>query len=62
MYITYCHTSIKIRNFTLETQLSIAFYYFVDSMLNYGLKSQHMVLHANLQSEMVLTMFTIFGG
>ena len=31
-------------------------------MLNYGLKSQEMVLHANLQSEMVLTIFTIFFG
>ena len=31
-------------------------------MLNYGLKSQQMVLHANLQNEMVLTIFTIFGG
>ena len=29
-------------------------------MLNYGLKSQRMVLHANLQSEIVLTIFTIF--
>ena len=29
-------------------------------MLNYGLKSQQLVLHANLQSEMVLTIFTIF--
>ena len=28
-------------------------------MLNYDLKSQQMVLHANLQSEMVLTVFTI---
>ena len=28
-------------------------------MLNYGLKRQQMVLHANLQSEMVLTIFTI---
>ena len=36
----------------------------VDRMLNYGLISQQMVLHANLQSEMVLTIFTIFfwGG
>ena len=34
----------------------------IDRMLNYGLKSQQMVLHANLQSEMVLTIFTIFGG
>ena len=31
-------------------------------MPNYGSKSQQMVLHANLQSEMVLTIFTIFGG
>ena len=31
-------------------------------MLNNGLKSQQMVLHTNLQSEMVLTIFTIFGG
>ena len=31
-------------------------------MLNYGLKSQQVVLHANLQREMVLTIFTIFGG
>ena len=62
MYYTSCHTSIKIWNFTQETQLSIAFYYRVsiDRMLNYGLKSQQMVLHANLQSEMVLTIFTIF--
>ena len=34
----------------------------IDRMLNHGLKSQQMVLHANLQSEMVLTIFTIFGG
>ena len=32
----------------------------IDIMLNYGLKSQQMVLHANLQSEMVLTIFTFF--
>ena len=31
-------------------------------MLNYGLKSQQMVLHADLQSEMVVTIFIIFGG
>ena len=34
----------------------------IDRTLNNGLKSQQMVLHANLQSEMVLTIFTIFGG
>ena len=31
-------------------------------MLNDGLKSQQMVLHANLQSEMGLTIFNIWGG
>ena len=34
----------------------------IDRMLNYGLKCQQMVLHANLQSETVLTIFTILGG
>ena len=34
----------------------------IDSLLNYGLKSQQMVLHANLQSEMDLTIFAIWGG
>ena len=36
----------------------------IDRMLNYGLKSQQMVLHAYLRSEMVLTILTIFffGG
>ena len=35
----------------------------IDRMLNYGLKSQQIVLHDNLRSEMVLTIFTIlFGG
>ena len=34
----------------------------IDRMLNYGLKGQQMVLHANLQCEMVLTIFTIWGG
>ena len=61
MYVTYCHTSIKIWNFTPETQLSIVLLSCIDRMLNYGLKSQQMVLHANLQSEMVLTIFTHFG-
>ena len=32
----------------------------IDRMLNYGLKSQQIVLHANLQVEMVITIFTIF--
>ena len=49
MYVTYFHTSIKIWNFTPESFLLSS----IDRMLNYGLKSQQMVLHANLQSEMV---------
>ena len=35
---------------------------YIDIMLNYGLKSQQMVLHANLQSKMVIAIFTIWGG
>ena len=34
----------------------------IDRMLNNGLKRQQLVVHANLQSKMVLTIFTIFGG
>ena len=63
MYDTYCHTSIKIWNFTPETQLNIAFYYRVSIECSFMvLKSQQMVLHSNLQSEMVLTLFTFFFG
>ena len=32
----------------------------IDRMLNYVLKSQQMVLHANLQSQIVLTFFFFF--
>ena len=32
-----------------------------DRMLNYGLKSQQMVLHAKLKNEMVLNIFTYFS-
>ena len=63
MYVTYFHASIKIWNFTPEKHLSIAFYYLVSiELLNNGLKIQQMVSHANLQSEMVLTIFTIVFG
>ena len=58
MYVSYCHTSIKIWKFTSETDSILLSC--IDRMLNYGLKSQQMVLHANLQMEMVLTIFTIF--
>ena len=32
----------------------------IDRLLNYGIKSQQMVLHVKLQNEMVLTIFAIF--
>ena len=64
MYDTYCHASTKLCNFTPETHLSITFLLScIHRMLNYDLKSQQMVLHANLHSEMVLTIFSsLFGG
>ena len=63
MYVTYCHTSIKIWNFTPKTQLNLAFYYRISIECSIMVKkSQQMVLPANLQSEMVLTIFTIFGN
>ena len=34
----------------------------IDRMLSCGLRSQQMVLYANLQSEMALAIFTIFWG
>ena len=55
MYVKYCHTSVYTRNAIKYSFLLSC----IDRMLNYGLKSQQMVLQANLQSEMVLTIFTI---
>ena len=52
-------------NMELNTKNAVKYSFllsFLDRMLNYGLKSQQMVLHANLQSEMDLTIFTIFWG
>ena len=57
MNVTFCHTSIKIWNTRNAVKYSLLLSS-IDRMLNYGLKSQQMVLHANLQSEMVLTIFT----
>ena len=49
--------------FTSETMLSTAFYYRVSIECSFMmLKSQQMVLHANLQSKMVLTIFIILLG
>ena len=56
--------SYKHYNVELDTRNAVEYSFLlssIDRMLNYGLKSQQMVLHANLQSEMVLTIFTILG-
>ena len=52
-------------NMELYTRIAVKYSFLlscIDRILNYGLKSQQLVLLANLQSEMVLTIFTIFGG
>ena len=57
--------SYKHLNMELYTRNAVKYSFLqscIDRMLNYELKSQQMVLHANLQSEMVLTIFTIFWG
>ena len=49
----------------LYTRNAVRYSYLVsciDRKLNYCLERQQMVLHANLQSEMALTIFTIFFG
>ena len=57
--------SYKHLNMELYTRNAVKYRFLlscIDRMHNYGLKSQQMVLHANLQNEMVPTIFTIFGG
>ena len=57
--------SYKHRNMVLNTRNAVKYSFLfscIDRMLNYGLKSHQMVLHANLQSEMVLTIFTFLFG
>ena len=57
--------SYKHLNMELDTRNAVRYSFLpscIDRMLNYGLKSQQMVLHANLQSEIVLTIFTSFLG
>ena len=62
MYVTYCHKAINMELYTRNAVKYSFLLSCIDRMLNYGLKSQQMVLHADLQSEMVLTIFTIFWG
>ena len=57
--------SYKHENMELYTRNALKYSFLllcIDRMLNNGLKSQPMVLHNKLQSEMVLTIFTIFVG
>ena len=59
--------SYKHLNIELYTRNAVKYKFLllcIDRMLNYGLKSPQMVLHANFQSEMVPTILTIFwrGG
>ena len=57
--------SFKHQNMELYTRNSFKNSFLlscIDRMFNYGLKSQQMVLHANLHSEMFLTIFTILFG
>ena len=57
--------SYKHQNMELYTRNDVKYSLLlsgIDRMLHYGLKSQQMVLHVNLQSEMVLTIFTILWG
>ena len=57
--------SYKYQNMELYTRNVIKYSCLlscIDRMLNYDLKSQHMVLNANLQSEMFLTVFAILLG
>ena len=49
--------SYKHQNMELYTKYTFKYSFLlpcIDIMLNYGLKSQQMVLHADLQSKMVL--------
>ena len=58
--LSYKHLDIE-----LNTRNAVMYSFLLscsDRMLNYGLKSQQTVLQANLQREMVLTIFTIFWG
>ena len=57
--------SYKHQNMELYTRNAVNYSFLlscIDRMLNYDLKSQQIVLHTNLQSKMVLTIFTIFFG
>ena len=52
--------SYKYQNMELYTRNAVKYSFLllcIDRILNYGLKSQQRMLHANLQSEMVLAIF-----
>ena len=57
--------SYKHQNMELYTRNSVMYSFLlscIDRMLTNGLKSQQLVLLANLQSKMVITIFTILYG
>ena len=58
--LSYKHHKIEL--YTRNAVKNSFLLSWIDIMLNYGLKSQQMVLHANWHSEMVLTIFTILFG
>ena len=57
--LSYMHKNMK-----LYTRNAVKYSFLlscIDRMLNYGFKSQQMVLHVNLQSEMVRNIFNFFS-
>ena len=56
--LSYKHLNMEL--YTRNTAKYSFLLSFLDKMFNYSLKSQQMVLHANLQSKMSLIIFTIF--
>ena len=59
MYVTYMENMELYARNTFKYSFLLSC---IDGMLNYGLKSQQMVLHPNLQSEMDLTRLPILFG
>ena len=55
--LSYKHSNMEL--YTRNAVMYIFLLTCIDRMLNYDLKNQQMILQANLQSEMVLTIFTI---
>ena len=57
--------SYKHQNMELNARNTVKYRFLlscIDKILNYGLKSQQMVLHADLQSKMVLPYSQLYWG